>query len=396
MRAHHAAAWLLLAPLAVQAEAPTVKRSLDLSLEGTAFFADAADPAQDGSGVSVSAGAEFDYAWNRSTSLRFVPFARWDQHDDERSHGDVRELAIRHRHGAFDVVAGIGRVFWGTVESVHLVDIVNQTDLIEDIDGEDKLGQPLLSVGYSGAYGRLEGLVLPYFRERTLPGIEGRLRGPLPYDRGNALYRSGAERRHVDGAIRYSLSRGMLDLGVSHFSGTAREPGFVLTPTAQGPVLTPYYDQIEQTGIDVNVVSGGWLWKLEAIRQNNHVDPYSAAAGGFEYSFSGVFETGWDLGVLAEYLWDERDQDSPSAFQNDVFTGLRLAGNDVAGTEFLAGLAFDCDHDSRFASIEASRRIGSTGKLTLELRVFDSNDVRDPLNAVQRDDYLRLEYTRYF
>lgn len=387
---------LALLPFAADADEPQFKRSLDLSVEGTAFFADPVDPAQDGSGVSVAAGAEFDYAWTPTTSVRFLPFARWDQHDDERTHADIRELALRHRHGGFDLVAGISRVFWGTVESVHLVDIVNQTNLVEDIDGEDKLGQPLLSIGYSGTFGRLEGFVLPYFRERRLPGVEGRLRAPLPYDRGDALYRSGAERRHIDTAIRYSLARGPLDLGVSHFSGTAREPGFVVTATPTGPLLTPYYDQIEQTGLDASYVVGGWLLKLEAIHQNNHVDPYSAAAGGFEYSFNGLFETGWDLGVLAEYLWDERQQQSPSPFQNDVFAGLRLAGNDIAGTEFLAGVAFDCDHASHFASVEASRRLGAAGKLSLELRVFGSDQANDPLHALRRDDYLRIEYMHYF
>lgn len=396
MRRSLALALPVLLPLGAGAEEPSFKRSLDVSLEGTHFFSDGVDPEQDGSGVSVALGAELDYAWSRASSVRFVPFARWDQHDDERTHADIRELAIRHRSGGFDVVAGISRVFWGTVESVHLVDIINQTDAVEDIDGEDKLGQPMLSLGYSGRYGRLEGFVLPYFRERRLPGENGRLRAPIPYDRGDALYASGAERRHIDGAVRYSLARGPIDLGLSHFSGTAREPSFVIGVTPSGPVLTPYYDQIEQTGVDLSYVSGGWLLKLEAIHQNNHIEPYSAAAGGFEYSFSGVFDTGWDLGVLGEYLWDEREQQSTSAFQNDVFAGLRLAGNDVAGTEFLAGIAFDCDHASRFASVEASRRLGAAGKLSLELRIFDSEQPTDPLQPLRRDDYLRVEYTHYF
>ena len=102
------------------------------------------------------------------------------------------------------------------------------------------------------------------------------------------------------------------------------------------------------------------------------------------------------IGVLGEYLWDEREQQSPSAFQNDVFAGLRLAGNDVAGTDFLAGIAFDCDHASRFASVEASRRLGAAGKLSLELRIFDSEQAADPLQPLRRDDYLRVEYTHYF
>jgi len=44
------------------------------------------------------------------------------------------------------LLVGINSVFWRVVESNHLVDILNQTDLIEDIDGEEKLGQPMISL----------------------------------------------------------------------------------------------------------------------------------------------------------------------------------------------------------------------------------------------------------
>ena len=35
---------------------------------------------------------------------------------------------------------GLGKVFWGVTEFNHLVDVINQTDLVEGIDGEAKLG----------------------------------------------------------------------------------------------------------------------------------------------------------------------------------------------------------------------------------------------------------------
>jgi hypothetical protein len=243
---------------------------------------------------------------------------------------------------------------------------------------------------------RFEGFLLPYFRERRLPGIKGRLRAPLPYDRGDALYESGAEEEHIDGAVRWSLSRGKMDLGLTHFSGTARDPGFVVTPQGDGTVLTPVYDLIEQTGLDFNLVTGGWIWKLEAIHQDNRVEDFSAAAAGYEYTFSSVFGTGWDVGALTEYLWDERQEDAPTPFQNDLFVGTRLAGNDVAGTELLAGAVIDLDHDASFVSIEGSRRLGPSGKIVLELRTFGTSEAQDPLAAFRRDDYLQLEYIHYF
>jgi hypothetical protein len=382
--------------LPAASQAPELKQSLEVSIEARGFTQDAAFAQQRGSGLSISAEPEFDYALGQSSSIRLVPFGRWDQRDDERTHVDIREFALRVRHGSLDVVAGISRVFWGVTESVHLVDIVNQTDLVENPDGEDKLGQPMFNFMWSTRYGNLAGFVLPYFRERTLPGIEGRLRAPLPYDQRTVLYESGAEANHVDGALRYTLSTGALDLGVSHFSGTARDPRFVVRDTSRGAVLTPVYDLIERSGVDINWVSGSWLWKLEAIRQSDRIDDYAAAAGGFEYTYSGAFGTAWDAGVLMELLWDERGEEGPAAFQNDVFVGTRWSGNDVEGTELLAGAAIDLDHHGLFATIEASRRLGESGKLVFELRVFDGGAESDPLEAFARDDYVQLEYTHYW
>ena len=54
--------------------------------------------------------------------------------------------------------AGIGRVFWGVTESYHLVDVINQTDLVENVDRKDKLGQPLVNFTLVRDWGALESL----------------------------------------------------------------------------------------------------------------------------------------------------------------------------------------------------------------------------------------------
>jgi hypothetical protein len=387
----------LLSP-ATLADGGTLKLSAELSAEARWFVQDAAYAEQSGDDVGLSFALlpELYYAWNRDTSVTLRPFARWDSIDDERTHVDLRELMLQHRFGNFDLRAGVGRVFWGVTESVHLVDIVNQTDLVENPDGEQKLGQPMLSLAWATNYGSFAGYLLPYFRERTLPGPEARLRAPLPYAIDDAVYESSAEQKRVDAALRWSLSTSLLDIGVSHFSGTARDPRFELALTETGASLVPVYDLIEQTGLDLNVVTGGWIWKLEAIHQSNRVEDFTAAAGGFEYTFSAPFGTGWDVGALAEYLWDSRGSDSPSPFQRDLFVGTRIAANDVAGSELLAGAIFDLERGGAFGNVEASRRVGDSGKIVVELRLFMDADEADPLFFLRRDDYLQVEYIRYF
>lgn len=129
---------------------------------------------------------------------------------------------------------GVDKVFWGVTESVHLVDIVDQTDLVENPDGEDKLSQPMVYLS-------------------------------LPRDRG------------------------MLDFGLSCFRGTSREPSFLPGVDDSGrPVLLPVYRQVDQASVDAQITTGAWLLKLEALyRAGQHdragrEDRYFASVVGFE------------------------------------------------------------------------------------------------------------------
>jgi hypothetical protein len=78
---------------------------------------------------------ELSWAWGEGAhSLVFSPFLRIDQGDSRRSHADVREFFWQTAAADWELRAGIGRAFWGVAESNHLIDIVNQTDLVENLD----------------------------------------------------------------------------------------------------------------------------------------------------------------------------------------------------------------------------------------------------------------------
>jgi hypothetical protein len=83
-------------------------------------------------------------------------------------------------------------VFWGVTESSHLVDIINQSDFVENIDTEDKLGQPMVSLRWLPEWGTLDLFLMPLHRERTFQGLAGRPRLPLPIDQDNPVYESSA------------------------------------------------------------------------------------------------------------------------------------------------------------------------------------------------------------
>ena len=334
-------------------------------------------------------------------SFAFVPFLRVDQQDSERTHFDIRELTWEKIADDWELRAGIRKVFWGVAESNHLADIINQTDLIENIDTEDKLGQPMINFALIKDWGTVDFFLMPGFRERTFPGIEGRLRTQPRVDTDNPVYESAAEQAHIDLAIRWSHFIGDFDIGVSHFYGTSRDPRFVFGFNGIEPVLVPHYDIINQTGLDLQATKGDWLWKLEMIYRSGQPtvsgdDNYVAFVGGFEYTFVGVFESNMDVGIVSEYLFDDRDEEAFTPFEDDIMMGVRLALNDTQSTDLLAGVIFDLDSSSKSFSLEASQRLGESWKLELEARFFSDIENNDPLYSFRNEDTIQLLLARYF
>jgi hypothetical protein len=375
--------------------------------EARIFTQTAADPQQHGTQGSLSLQPEWSWVSDDgSDTVVVTPFLRLDQADHRRTHGDVREFLWIHAEQDWELRAGIGKVFWGVAESNHLVDIINQTDLVENPDTEDKLGQPMVNLALIREWGTLDLFVLPGFRARTFPGISGRLRTLPRVDTSSATYESAAEEKHVDFAVRYSHTVGELELGLHHFHGTSREPEFRAkrngpAESATAPwVLAPHYAIIDQTGLDALYVWGNLSLKLEAFHRAGQQEDFAAAVAGFEYTWVGPlmerFGLPWDLGLLGEYHTDERGENMPGPFNDDLFIGARVSANDAADTKVLAGLVRDLGGDGNFLNVEASRRFGERWVLESELRVFWGTGETDPLRFVERDDYLQLSLNRYF
>jgi hypothetical protein len=368
-----------------------------VAAQGRLFFHDPLFPEQARNDASLAIQPEYYHEWENQSSFTATLFARIDSADSQRSHFDVRELNYLWLGESWELRVGVAKVFWGVTEFVHLVDIINQTDLVEDIDGETKLGQPMVNLTLLKDWGAIDLFVLPYFRERTFPGIHGRLRTDPVVDTDNPLYESDAEQRHVDFAVRYSHTVGNWDFGIYNFNGTGRVPTLLPGVDDSGqPALIPFYEQINQTGLDLQAVLGSWLLKLEAIYRTGQGDNFWAGIGGFEYTFVNVNQTGIDLGIIGEWAYDERGDQATTSFQNDAIFGLRLALNDAAGSAILVGISQDLEHSGNILSIEASRRIGSNWLLSIVSRAFIDLPPNEPLFSMRNDDYVELNLAYYF
>lgn len=371
-----------------------------LTVEQRFFLQDAAFPEQTRAQTSLTITPEVFYDWNDGYDrITFKPFLRVDQYDEERTHGDIRELMWLHAGDTFEFKAGIGKVFWGQTESLHLVDVINQTDAVERVDGEEKLGQPLLSASYLMETGAISVFIMPYFRERTFAGEEGRLRPLVPISNDNAIYESDDKQKNLDYAIRWQQTLGDWEVGLSYFDGTNREP-FLLVEGALATndlLLRPYYQQMQQVGTDLLWVDGAMLYKLEAIHRKTDLQSFYAAVGGFEYTTVGIFDSVYDIGWLMEYQYDERDNSFFAPAQNDLMVGLRWVWNDLDGTQVLFGYVQDLDDTATYSGfIEASSRMTDNWKFTLNGYFFSADSPTDPYYFVRRDDHLEINVEYFF
>ena len=123
---------------ALEARAEGWRTSGSVAAE-TRWFVDAPRYPGQFSGVqpSIVVAPEFQYRTaDRRNYFRVAPFARLDGRDPERTHLDLREASWRRVASEWELLVGVSRVFWGVTESRHLVDVVNQKDLLEDVDEE--------------------------------------------------------------------------------------------------------------------------------------------------------------------------------------------------------------------------------------------------------------------
>ncbi len=368
---------------------------LEIAGEYRYFYDDALFEGQEDHFPSIAITPEYSLEWNEGyDSFNFIGFYRLDR-DEERTHWDIRELYYQKAHKNWELSLGLKKVYWGVTESNHLVDIINQTDLVETFDGEEKLGQPMIQYTLTtNKVGTFDFFYLPYHRKRTLPGEKGRLRFPIVIEKDDVTYESGAEEWHQDFAIRWSHYIGAFDIGLSHFYGNGRDIYFYVDETGN---FNAQYPVINQTGIDLQATHNAFLWKFESIYRTSKAQDYFALVAGVEYTFSNIDGNGLDIGILGEYLYDDRDELALNSMQNDIFFGSRVAFNDPQDFSILIGGIIDLDYSSKLFSVEASRRFGNSWKAELEVRFFtDIDDDELILSNFKEDSFLRFTVSKFF
>lgn len=386
---------LALASTALAAEPLDVTATLSTEARG---FLDAPSNATAFNGTDASVALEVEVVWenpDRDKRLTVTPYMRWDARDDDRRYGDLREFLFLQSGDTWDLRVGVSKVFWGVTESQHLVDVINQSDFREGIDGEAKLGQPMVNFDWlTDAAGTFGFYYLPYSREREFPGVEGRLRPAPPVELGAARWMGGGGQWRSNWAVRWEHSIGAVDVGLYHFDGYNREARFVFDPSISR--VRPVYDLMTQQGLDLQFTHEAWLWKAEVLNRQTDIEDHIATVVGFEYTFYGVFESAMDVGVLVEHHHDGRTGLDAGVFDDDWFVGSRLAWNDVQDTSAIVGVVVDRAHGSTSWRLELQRRLGQNYRIDVEVQIINADQADLGFNPLANDSFVRVELGRYF
>lgn len=386
MRAGNGCRELLMVALLVPATTPLQAQWRgEVAVRGQVFPGAIAE----GYEATVVLTARRDLEWDRGRqTVTIEPVVRLDPGVGQRSRVDFTDLSWQRLWHDWQLRVGLREVFWGVTESLNVVDVINQRDLIENSTGYTKLGQPMVNLTVMRNWGTMQFFVLPFFRERRFVGRGGRLWSPLRVHTDGAVFESKARWRYLDWAVRWTHMTGDWEIGLSHFAGTRRDPRFVSgIHDAGGTVLIPHYDQMDQTSLEVQRTTGGWLWKLEAMTNNSTSGRFAAVVGGLEYAFADF------LSVYTEYVFDSRGAEATTSFENDLFAGARLILQDG---EIRTGAFLDPRTGNTVLSMEVIRRLSDDATLAAEVRVFAGNSSREPRYAARQDGFIALTISRYF
>ena len=184
-------------------------------------------------------------------------------------------------------------------------------------------------------------------------------------------------------------------MGLSTFNGTSREAVLKLVG---GNSFQPNYSRITQTGLDLQYTGDATLLKLEAIsRSGDNFKHFEAMVAGLEYTIYQIADTGSDLGLIAEYNYDNRGANAPlTIFQKDAFVGGRWVANDSEDTSAILGMLIDLDDGTRSFQGEFKRRLGNGLSLNLQFRALGYSNPANAQHGFRRDDFLAVSLKHFF
>ena len=322
---------------------------------------------------------------------RFVAelIGRADADDAGRRILEARQAYLRTPIAGMEAFIGHRQVFWGNAESKNVVDVINQSDAAAAQGSSAKLGAPSLSLERYMDSGDMQLWYITAFRQRTFNDSDAHPSSGIPVTSTQFERANGQDAD--DFAGRFSTVSGDWDLAGSLFYGTARDP--ILIPISSGTALQAYYPVMKSVGFEAQHTGENLLFKWESLHGTQASSAFAAAVMGIEYSFYGVVDDLWDIGVIAELQHDDRPQAAADQF---LVGGFRLTLNDVDDTNLLFLVSADKEADQSLVSLEASKRLNSWSSIELSSTFFSSQTATNAYGLLSDDDSLSVTYNVFF
>jgi hypothetical protein len=329
--------------------------------------------------------------------VTFNPYVRYDAVDGQRSVFDLHELKVSAGGQRWHVKAGYDVEFWGVMEIVNPVNVLNQTDVTEGFLTKRKLGQLMVDYTLLGNFGTIDFYALGGFQPMRFPTATARLSPAVPIHQDDVIYGSGRGRSQLEGAVRYFRNVRNVYFGVSQFYGYARDPEMLVAFDSQGlPFVAARYDLEHQTGVEVQVTFGNVILKSEDVfRADAHGRRSHALSAGSEYDLGSVLQSGRTISLFAEYYFDSRSQSLVIPFRNDVFAGTRVSLNDRRSSEVRVWGNYDLSARRATAiMVDASARLSERLKAVVTYRGIIAR--QDALASIARDSHLVFKLEAFF
>lgn len=401
--------------------APKLKSKGELRFESR-FFSDDGTPLTEDQGLGLFGRLE--------ASLRHKPFkekiriyGRLDSRDPGRTILIAEELWIRFKKWGLEVRVGADIVNWTATEAFHPADIINARNIDSDAERLEKIGEPMVKVGYKLGTGSVSGYFMPYYSTPILPSRASRLAFIPPTVEVGPTLRLEQDGTYsendfgLQGAVRLTQSFGGADVGVHVVHHMDRsQPEVVFDPELQLP--RALFRKVTQFGGTYQQVIDALLVKVEAayrvfatpdemtfgmLPDRDHF----VGAVGLEYGFlhddTGV-ESTFLLEAQSIFLVDEAVRRSLQIFQRDALAGWRIALNDEASSEVLISAIVDLeDPEQVLVNASFTRRMFDEWQISAALRFAFAPDV-DPriqqqfggFTVPDASDHFRIFISRFF
>ncbi|MBL4608090.1 MAG: hypothetical protein JKY01_09720 [Pseudomonadales bacterium] len=371
--------------------------SSEVGLEGT-VFAEESETSDTRSNFSLFISTEYYEDWNDGDdSFIFSPRFRLDQNDSERNTFDVSELAWVHVEDTWEIRTGIREVSWGVSLMGGVVDVVNQTSIVEDFFGA-KLGQPMINLSLVQDWGILDLFVLTGFRKASLPGPDSR--PGLPFELNTDESKISLQNEEIIGldyAARWQHSWESFEWALSYFYGTSREADIDFNYNVADPGIVSTYDNINQLGVELIYIWNGYSFKYESktVKGANNrgagIGMYTAGLIGFEYTWGSVFGGNYDIMWDVSYMHDDRKSSFSAIMEKDIFALGVLNFNDEFDTRISFGSIWDVEDDEGIFLINAERRIAESWKATMFAVYFYAEQKETPPEVIEQQSAAELD-----